>query len=295
TFANKEVDIYLIRKPYIPPRGSRPACRAGYQVLYLCRERHPPELSPSLKNDDLPATIMPMFCSKDIKKHPPTATPRKRLEYPEDWENYHSALRMYKSAIRRAKKTTWKAYCAAAWKGNTHSPAGQDSQARHASSVDEPEYVVDDHRPCDHKLFPAEGLQDRHPWPETTFRWMSGVNRRSQGIHCFTDGSLFNGAPLERRHYIVAKRLPSHLYPSVAIGEARRRSHHGITVTFLPFTFKKARRHKYLGAPPAVMVTTLTTADNMPRPPRLRPRYSGPMTIHSKFIVKKSTNLIKPI
>uniref|UniRef100_A0A1I8J710 Reverse transcriptase domain-containing protein n=1 Tax=Macrostomum lignano TaxID=282301 RepID=A0A1I8J710_9PLAT len=86
TFANKEVDIYLIQEPYT--RKGKPTCLPpGYQVLYLCA-------------NDTPRAIAL------VKKRPPGHY------YANDWENYHSALRMYKSAIRRAKKTTWKAYCA---------------------------------------------------------------------------------------------------------------------------------------------------------------------------------------
>uniref|UniRef100_A0A1I8IF01 LSDAT_euk domain-containing protein n=1 Tax=Macrostomum lignano TaxID=282301 RepID=A0A1I8IF01_9PLAT len=270
TFANKEVDIYLIQEPYT--RKGKPTCLPpGYQVLYLCANDTPRAIA--LVKNDLPATIMPMFCSKDMKKYSPWWSQEltrmkkntRRLQRlangsntPEDWENYHSALRMYKSAIRRAKKTTWKAYCA--------SLEGQHPTAR---LVDEPEYVVEDHRPCAYPSTPYEGLNtilnlpplhlfiraeamksasrlirdktlnnapsgfmpmktliphmdfvrrdlnnihmdlgnvDSRPPALNIRRGFKtaipgrdnipldvGVNRRSQGIHCFTDGSLFNG------------------------------------------------------------------------------------------------------
>uniref|UniRef100_A0A1I8IUB3 RNA-directed DNA polymerase from mobile element jockey n=1 Tax=Macrostomum lignano TaxID=282301 RepID=A0A1I8IUB3_9PLAT len=352
TFANKEVDIYLIQEPYT--RKGKPTCLPpGYQVLYLCANDTPRAIA--LVKNDLPATIMPMFCSKDMKKYSPWWSQEltrmkkntRRLQRlangsntPEDWENYHSALRMYKSAIRRAKKTTWKAYCA--------SLEGQHPTAR---LVDEPEYVVEDHRPCDRPLFqqcasprllqlaansfkpnipfkkevkylgvtlthdlrwtkhldnvigrakrcfaqlrraigPTWGLSPRTVrWiytgiirPSITYAsliWTSvleqktarqrlrgfktaipgrdnipldvGVNRRSQGIHCFTDGSLFNGR--------------------AGAGEETAEHH----VTFCPY-FNKAR-HKYLGHPQRM--DELTTPDNI-RDLRAFVRDSGRMRV----------------
>uniref|UniRef100_A0A1I8ICM8 Reverse transcriptase domain-containing protein n=1 Tax=Macrostomum lignano TaxID=282301 RepID=A0A1I8ICM8_9PLAT len=301
------------------------------------------------------------------EKHPPTATPRKRLEYPRGLENYHSALRVYKSTIRRAKKTTWKAYCASLEgqhpmarlvRSLRHDTLAQCNSLLHLDGnyttsaegslnllfstcfpqVDEPEYVVEDHRPCDRPLFqqcatprllqlaansfkpnipfkkevkylgvtlthdlrwtkhldnvigwakrcfaqlrraigPTWGLSPRTVrWiytgiirPSITYAsliWTSvleqktarqrlhqlqgsicraitdsipldvGVNRRSQGIHCFTDGSLFNAR--------------------AGAGEETAEHH----VTFCPY-FNKAR-HKYIDHPQRM--DELTTPDNI--------------------------------
>uniref|UniRef100_A0A1I8GFM3 Aa_trans domain-containing protein n=1 Tax=Macrostomum lignano TaxID=282301 RepID=A0A1I8GFM3_9PLAT len=80
-----------------------------------------------------------------------------------------------------------------------------------------------------------------------------GVNRRSQGIHCFTDGSLFNGrAGAGIAIFHEGKML---LQESLHLGEETAEHH----VTFCPY-FNKAR-HKYLGHPQRM--DELTTADNI--------------------------------
>uniref|UniRef100_A0A1I8JPS1 Reverse transcriptase domain-containing protein n=1 Tax=Macrostomum lignano TaxID=282301 RepID=A0A1I8JPS1_9PLAT len=280
------------------------------------------------------------------EKHPPTATPRKRLEYPRGFgRNYHSALRMYKSAIRRAKKTTWKAYCAGL--EGQHPTARLVRTLRHdtlAPVFDEPEYVVDDHRPSIRRQggrlgYTAWGLKisvtktvavvftkrrnityasliwtsvleqkrarqrlyqlqgsicraitggaSRPPsLAETTFRWMSGVNRRSQGIHCFTTARCSTAA-LERvlpfstrgdvhgpnrhgffqRHISLQTGCPP-TCPFCGIGEETAEHH----VTFCPY-FNKAR-HKYLGHPQRM--DELTTADNIRDLSRLSSGTPGP-------------------
>uniref|UniRef100_A0A1I8FTL3 CSD domain-containing protein n=1 Tax=Macrostomum lignano TaxID=282301 RepID=A0A1I8FTL3_9PLAT len=347
TFANKEVDIYLIQEPYT--RKGKPTCLPpGYQVLYLCANdtpraialysissvgaRHENRDRLNLKkadwtgfrrdllkllteanlpdsSEDLPgiehrcnsiveilntairANAPKLFCrkkyspwwSQELTRMKKNTRRLQRLangsNTPEDWENYHSALRMYKSTIRRAKKTTWKAYCAGLEGQHPtarlvrtlrHDTLAQCNSLLHLDGnyttsaegslnllfstcfpqVDEPEYVVDDHRPCDHKLFQQRGFKTAIPGRDN-IPLDVGVNRRSQGIHCFTDGSLFNGR--------------------AGAGEETAEHH----VTFCPY-FNKAR-HKYLGHPQRM--DELTTADNI-RDLRAFVRDSGRMRRH---------------
>uniref|UniRef100_A0A1I8GK12 sphingomyelin phosphodiesterase n=1 Tax=Macrostomum lignano TaxID=282301 RepID=A0A1I8GK12_9PLAT len=315
TFANKEVDIYLIQEPYT--RKGKPTCLPpGYQVLYLCANdtpraialysissvgaRHENRDRLNLKkadwtgfrrdllkllteanlpdsSEDLPgiehrcnslveilntairANAPKLFCrkkyspwwSQELTRMKKNTRRLQRLangsNTPEDWENYHSALRMYKSAIRRAKKTTWKAYCAGL--------EGQHPTARLVRTLRH-----DTLAQCNSLLHldgnyttSAEGSLNllfstcfpQVDEPERGFKTAIpgrdnipldvGVNRRSQGIHCFTDGSLFNGR--------------------AGAGEETAEHH----VTFCPY-FNKAR-HKYLGHPQRM--DELTTADNI--------------------------------
>uniref|UniRef100_A0A1I8JGT9 Titin n=1 Tax=Macrostomum lignano TaxID=282301 RepID=A0A1I8JGT9_9PLAT len=345
TFANKEVDIYLIQEPYT--RKGKPTCLPpGYQVLYLCANDTPRAIA--LVKNDLPATIMPIISSvgarhenrdrlnlkkadwtgfrRDLlkllteanlpdssedlpgiehrcnslveilntairanapklfcrKKYSPWWSQEltrmkkntRRLQRlangsntPEDWENYHSALRMYKSAIRRAKKTTWKAYCAGL--------EGQHPTARLVRTLRH-----DTLAQCNSLLHldgnyttSAEGSLNllfstcfpQVDEPERGFKTAIpgrdnipldvGVNRRSQGIHCFTDGSLFNGR--------------------AGAGEETAEHH----VTFCPY-FNKAR-HKYLGHPQRM--DELTTADNI-RDLRAFVRDSGRMREPQQYV-----------
>uniref|UniRef100_A0A1I8GCY7 RNA-dependent RNA polymerase n=1 Tax=Macrostomum lignano TaxID=282301 RepID=A0A1I8GCY7_9PLAT len=302
TFANKEVDIYLIQEPYT--RKGKPTCLPpGYQVLYLCAN-DTPGLSPSdlLKllteanlpdsSEDLPgiehrcnslveilntairANAPKLFCrkkyspwwSQELTRMKKNTRRLQRLangsNTPEDWENYHSALRMYKSTIRRAKKTTWKAYCAGL--------EGQHPTARLVRTLRH-----DTLAQCNSLLHldgnyttSAEGSLNllfstcfpQVDEPERGFKTAIpgrdnlpldvGVNRRSQGIHCFTDGSLFNGR--------------------AGAGEETAEHH----VTFCPY-FNKAR-HKYLGHPQRM--DELTTPDNI-RDLRAFVRDSGRMRV----------------
>uniref|UniRef100_A0A1I8GMM7 C-type lectin domain-containing protein n=3 Tax=Macrostomum lignano TaxID=282301 RepID=A0A1I8GMM7_9PLAT len=330
TFANKEVDIYLIQEPYT--RKGKPTCLPpGYQVLYLCANdtpraialysissvgaRHENRDRLNLKkadwtgfrrdllkllteanlpdsSEDLPgiehrcnslveilntairANAPKLFCrkkyspwwSQELTRMKKNTRRLQRLangsNTPEDWENYHSALRMYKSAIRRAKKTTWKAYCAGL--------EGQHPTARLVRTLRH-----DTLAQCNSLLHldgnyttSAEGSLNllfstcfpQVDEPERGFKTAIpgrdnipldvGVNRRSQGIHCFTDGSLFNGR--------------------AGAGEETAEHH----VTFCPY-FNKAR-HKYLGHPQRM--DELTTADNI-RDLRAFVRDSGRMRV----------------
>uniref|UniRef100_A0A1I8ITQ4 RING-type domain-containing protein n=1 Tax=Macrostomum lignano TaxID=282301 RepID=A0A1I8ITQ4_9PLAT len=362
TFANKEVDIYLIQEPYT--RKGKPTCLPpGYQVLYLCANdtpraialysissvgaRHENRDRLNLKkadwtgfrrdllkllteanlpdsSEDLPgiehrcnslveilntairANAPKLFCrkkyspwwSQELTRMKKNTRRLQRLangsNTPEDWENYHSALRMYKSAIRRAKKTTWKAYCAGLEGQHPtarlvrtlrHDTLAQCNSLLHLDGnyttsaegslnllfstcfpqVDEPEYVVDDHRPCDHKLFQQRGFKTAIPGRDN-IPLDVGVNRRSQGIHCFTDGSLFNGR--------------------AGAGEETAEHH----VTFCPY-FNKAR-HKYLGHPQRM--DELTTADNI-RDLRAFVRDSGRMRLDNSLIIVKHLHVISAI
>uniref|UniRef100_A0A1I8H6J4 FERM domain-containing protein n=1 Tax=Macrostomum lignano TaxID=282301 RepID=A0A1I8H6J4_9PLAT len=103
-----------------------------------------------------------------------------------------------------------------------------------------------------------------------------GVNRRSQGIHCFTDGSLFNGrAGAGIAIFHEGKML---LQESLHLGEETAEHH----VTFCPY-FNKAR-HKYLGHPQRM--DELTTADNI-RDLRAFVRDSGRMRCQMEVAVTR--------